>query len=83
METHMNVKGRNTDFITNADLDRLADINPGVTWTLDEIGMIKAYDKIGRSKLYRVVDVIAAFENSPSDYLKRGAAKLREALQKE
>jgi hypothetical protein len=71
------------DLITNAEIDRKGGVNPTVTWILTEIGWLKPYDKLGRSNLYRVDDVITCFENSPSEYLRCGAERLRQATQKE
>jgi hypothetical protein len=71
------------EFVTNATLYKLAEINPTVTWLLDELAIIKPYDKIGKSKIYRTADIIQALESSASPYLQSGAERLRDALKKE
>jgi hypothetical protein len=71
------------ELITNAGIYRTSGANPTVTWILTEMGHLKVYDRIGRSNLYRVDDVISCFESFPSEYLQGCASKLRQARQKE
>jgi hypothetical protein len=76
--TQMSIKNQ----LHAADIERIGKVNRTVIWLLDEdqLGFLKSFDKIGRSKLYLTEHVVNVFETSHSPYLRAAAERLKFAL---